>query len=74
MKTHEERREEERRYNADVDYEVWRNGGDTDRIDYDRVRDNRDSGYCPEESAKVELNRQKPRPSEEELFDEGKGE
>jgi len=39
MKTDEERREERRRYEHDVYYEVWRRGGNPDSIDPDRVAD-----------------------------------
>lgn len=41
--TYEERQarrdEERRRFYADVAYDVWRSGGNPDRIDHDRVRD-----------------------------------
>lgn len=37
--TYEKRREERRAYENDVFYEVWRRGGNPDRIDYDRVED-----------------------------------
>ena len=39
MRTREEMREERREYESDVAYEVWRNGGDMDRINIDRIED-----------------------------------
>lgn len=73
MKTYEERREEERQYHNDVFYEVWRSGGNPDRIDHDRVQDayynSRESG----DAAHVEMRSQMPKPqepSEEEYYEE----
>ena len=57
-------REDERKYRGDVDYEVWRSGGNTDAIDYDRVEDHRWDGYTAEENAQYELRRQWERQSE----------
>jgi hypothetical protein len=59
------RRDEERKYRGDVDYEVWRSGGDVDRIDYDRVTDRFYEGSIPEDAAASELRRQHPQPKEE---------
>ena len=60
------RREEQRQYENDVFYEVWRGGGDPDRIDYDRVSENYQNGNSPEDTARVELKRQTPKPPSEE--------
>lgn len=54
-RSYEERREEERRYQSDVFYEVWRSGGNPDRINDDRVSDRMDRGYTAEENASAEL-------------------
>jgi hypothetical protein len=62
MKTREEQREERRQYENDVYYEVWRGGGDPDRIDFDRVEDQRQDGAYPEEAASSEIRKQAPRP------------
>ena len=66
MRTREEIREERREYEADVAYEVWRNGGDMDRINVDRIEDhfyNRDS--C-ESATRDELRHQRPQRQGEE--------
>lgn len=68
MKTWEERREEERRYEGDVRYEVWRQGGNVDRIDHDRVNDSRDSGYSYDQAASREVRAQRPQPRIEEEY------
>jgi len=62
----QQRREEEHRYQMDAMYEVWRAGGNTDRIDYDRVSAHHSNGDSYEAAARDELRRQRPRPSEEE--------
>lgn len=70
-KRREERREEQRQYKNNVFYEVWRAGGNTDRIDYDRVNDNYWNQVEEQSAARQELNSQKPKPelpSEEEYF------
>ena len=65
MSDYEERyqrsRDEEREYEADVYYEVWRAGGDPDRIDTDRVNDSYWDSRDVESATKVELREQKPR-------------
>lgn len=43
---------------GDVIYEVWRQGGDPDRVDYDDVRDDIRDGYTAQEIAYSELRRQ----------------
>jgi hypothetical protein len=73
MKSYEERREEQRRYESDVFYEVWRSGGNTDRIDPDRVQDRYYNGQDAESAASAELWAQRPKPqepSEEEYYTE----
>ena len=73
MKSYEERREEKRRYESDVFYEVWRSGGDTDRINPDRVQDRYWNGQDAESAASAELRAQRPKPqepSEEEYYEE----
>ena len=55
MKTYEERREEEREERADVDYEVWRSGGNPDNVDYDRVSDGIYDGLSSEQIASREI-------------------
>ena len=69
----EQRREEQRRYESDVFYEVWRSGGNTDRINPDRVQDRYWNGQDAESAARQELNAQRPKPqepSEEEYYEE----
>lgn len=46
------------KYFGDVVYEVWRSGGDPDRVDHDDVDDHRYAGLWLEEAAEVELGRQ----------------
>jgi hypothetical protein len=65
--------DESRKYNNDVFYEVWRRGGDPDRIDCDRVADDRYDGLSASESASAQIERQRPAPelpSEEEYFEQ----
>jgi hypothetical protein len=65
MRSDEQQREDRRRYIADVEYEVWRNGGDIDRVDRDRVVDSYYDGRSEDCAASAELRRQRPIPSEE---------
>lgn len=62
-KSYEERRdidrEDRRRYEGDVTYEVWASGGDIDAIDFDRVDDCRHEGMEADDAAKAELNLQR---------------
>ena len=53
-------REERRKYEADVAYEVWRRGGDMDRINDLAVEDEYYDGMYPEDSAGREMKRQAP--------------
>jgi hypothetical protein len=57
-----------RDYEADVFYEVWRSGGDPDRIDYDRLADNYWNGIDAETATHYELRAQRPKPRIEEEF------
>lgn len=57
-----ERREEQREYDADVFYGVWRSGGNADAIDSDRVRDHFYDGLSSDEAAREEI-RSQHRPS-----------
>ena len=65
MRSREEREEEHRNYRGDVFYDVWRSGGNPDRVDYDRVRDCYYDGVRHEDCASSELWRQRPAPQEE---------
>lgn len=58
MRTREEIREKQRRYDSDVYYEVWRSGGNSDRINEDRVRDAYYNGLEAESAAAMEIKRQ----------------
>lgn len=60
----EQRREEERSYRGDVTYDVWRSGGNVDRINDDRVSRAFDDGLSHEQAARAELQRQRPQPEE----------
>ena len=72
MKTRDEQREEQRRYEGDVWYDVWRSGGNPDRVDHDRVIDGYYEGRQAEDVARAELRRQSPPPAtaEEQYPDE----
>ena len=61
-----------REYEGDVFYDVWRSGGNPDRIDYDRVEDSRWEGLYPEEAAYRELRSQRPRPATPERLPHGR--
>lgn len=47
-------------YRGDVLYEVWRSGGDIDRVDYDRVDDCQWEGVFYEDCARIEMRHQQP--------------
>ena len=66
MRSRDEQREERRRYEGDVSYDVWRNGGNPDQVDYERVTDGYYGGLQAEDVAREELRRQRPRPVPEE--------
>jgi hypothetical protein len=65
MRSREEEREERRRYEGDVAYEVWRSGGNSDRINGDRVVDAYYDGYSADTAASRELAAQRPRQEEQ---------
>lgn len=53
-------------YGYDAMYEVWRSGGNPDRVDFDRVREHYYDGDSYEAAARAELRWQRTaRPSEE---------
>lgn len=52
-------------YDGDVYYEVWRSGGNPDRVDPDRLDDYRWNGVEPETAARRELTRQRPQHEDE---------
>jgi hypothetical protein len=60
MKTREEQREDRRNYEADVCYEVWRNGGDPDRVNLERVEEHFYNGDESESVIRCELRHQRP--------------
>lgn len=65
MRTREEIREERRKYKNDVTYEVWRNGGNMDRVNDDRVDRHYYYGADVDVAVGAELRVQRPhRPTE----------
>lgn len=62
----EARRAEEHRYQMDVMYEVWRSGGNTDRIDRERVSDAFSNGDDESLAARREIAKMRPKPPQEE--------
>jgi hypothetical protein len=62
--------EEQRRYEADVFYEVWRSGGNPDRINDDCVSDSFYDGRNADDAARRELNAMRPKPEEPEQCEE----
>ena len=66
MKTRDELRAERRQYQDDVSYQVWRNGGNPDRVDYERVENGYYEGRQPDDVAREERERQRPKPVPEE--------
>lgn len=66
MRTREQRREEERQYEGDVAYDVWKNGGDPDRVSHDRIQEHFYLGDESESATRDELRHQKPQPQEQE--------
>lgn len=61
-------RDEQRKFESDVYYEVWLRGGNPDRIDYDRLSDcyydQHDAGTCA--SRIIRSQRPKPQVQEQE--------
>lgn len=66
MKSREERRQEEREYRGDLWYEVWRAGGNPDRVSYEDAADWHDRGVDARHAASAILQAQGPQPVEEE--------
>lgn len=58
-------RDERREYEGDVFYEVWRSGGNVDRVDMDRVEDYRYDGLSAEAAAEREIRRMRPQHDEQ---------
>ena len=71
MRSREEEREERRRFEGDVFYEVWRRGGDTDRINYDQLDDCYYDHHEPEVCASRIIQAQRPAPHEDDDYQEG---
>lgn len=46
-------------YEYDVQYEVWRRGGNPDVVDSERVEDYYEEDFYPEEAAQQEINIQR---------------
>ena len=69
--SHEDRREREREerrdYEGDVTYDVWRSGGNVDRIDRDRVEDHYHQGMDSDQAARMEIRAQQPRMEEPDI-------
>lgn len=61
MRTREQIRKEEREYEGDVVYDVWRRGGNPDRIDVERVQEHYYQGDEHEMAARDELRHQQRR-------------
>lgn len=64
MRSREEEREDRRRYENDVFYEVWRSGRNPDAINYDRVDEHHYNGDSVECATRHELRAQTPQPRE----------
>lgn len=58
--------DERREYQGDVWYEVWRSGGNPDRVNEDRVEDSYYQGMDSMRAAERELKAQRPRHEEQE--------
>lgn len=59
MRTPEERRTEQRRFEADVLYDAWRAGGNPDAISPDRLSDRWWNDESAEQAARAELRLQR---------------
>lgn len=70
MRTPEERRDERREYQGDVWYDVWRSGGNPDRVNEDRVEDSYYQGMDSHRAAERELKAMRPRIEEPEFEQE----
>lgn len=60
------KRDERREYEADIIYDVWRFGGNPDRVDYDRMSDAFYERIPAEDFVRSELRRQRPKEREQE--------
>lgn len=60
------RREEQREFEGDVFYEVWRRGGNPDCIDYDRLQDCFDEHHEADTCAARIMEQQRPKQLEQE--------
>lgn len=60
MRNRDEAREERRQYAGDVTYEVWRAGGNVDRISDDRVDQAFADGASVDDAARREIRAQRP--------------
>lgn len=63
MRTPEEQREERRQYERDVEYEVWRAGGNMDHVNRGRVEDAYYNGQSIKSQVARELSAQRPQPA-----------
>lgn len=59
MKSREQERDERRRYEGDVAYEVWRSGRDADRISHDRMESHYYAGDSAQAAANHEIRLQR---------------
>jgi len=57
MRNSSKDKEERRKYYGDVEFEVWRRGGDPDAVDRDRLEDMRYEGLYSADAATLELRR-----------------
>lgn len=74
MKSYEERRDEKRKYEADIAYDIWRRGGNPDYVHPDRIDNYWYQGVDEESAVNWELRRQREarerREQEEQLPEE----
>jgi hypothetical protein len=70
MRTSEEIREERRKYENDVAYEVWRHGGNMDNVNSERIEEHYYEGAEVDHAAHAELQAQRQRHEPEEQFPE----
>lgn len=57
-------------YYTDTSVEVWRRGGNSDRLDYDRVQSHYYDGRSPEQAAACEMRRWQQQREAREMQDE----
>ena len=66
-----QREQDQRDYQSEVSYQVWRAGGNPDAIDYERVRDGFYDCQNADDTARRELRDQMPKQNpEEEYYEE----